>query len=312
MQETLDRHKSIIDSFFQLSAKNPDEYFRDLHRILLPIQGEPFENEAISVARLIARKFGSVVTMLHIGPKNLSEIQQAFTQANAKFETCMIEQGEPHKVILNELETQDYQLLIMPSRRRPRLRQRLSFNSISAKVIPESNCDVLQIFHRHPDNHDDTGFKIHQFQRIATLLPGSIRDLDLLYYANAMLTSRNSSMQSYYFAKLPYITPAHEATQSTAYDAEKDTFQTIIDAYSMFFGTRINGEFVVTRNLDRGAANFLNREQKRPDIVFFGQTKHRKWNELRTLSDKFIDRILPAVAVHHYSGRKKQFITQKK
>lgn len=273
----------------------PDLYFTNLDNILLPLACQPFENLGINIAIRIARKYGASVTVLHNGTRNMED----YVEKLAKFKINLVKKRTTREnisnAILNEAN-EDYQLVIMPSRRRLKWIDKFFITSISSEVIPKIDYDVLQVF---PSKGGLPGeeAKVPEFNDIALLLSRDNRDPKLMFWTNALINSKNTIVSAYHISNIGSITPFASAYDTDVIIQEREKFEEMITGYSEIFGIDIDPNFILSHKIASTSSKLLNRN--RPDIVIMGQTKKRKWWQIRTLTDKVLDWTETPIIVHH-------------
>jgi len=270
----------------------------ELNRILIPLACQNFEKTGIQVAKFIAREYGAEVTLLHNGAGNLDKWAIPFEDLNISVNK--IHKKESHdktaEIILEESKN-DYQLMIMPSRRRQRWIDKFLINSISAKIIDEVPYDVLQVF---PANTElaRAEEKIPEFNNVGILLSRTQRDPRLLIWAHSLLQKENSFLTAYHIADVPRMTPKRIALETSVVVKEHNDFDTLVAAYEELLSTKIVPKFIISHKVSPTAAAVLNKDM--PDIAVMGQTKPHPWWQIRTLSDKILDKAKTAFIVHHH------------
>lgn len=273
----------------------PDIFFTSLDRILLPIACQSFEYLGIEVAGRIARKYGASITVLHNGTRNVDRYISKLDKFKLSIEKKVTENKNTAEAILEEAEN-DYQLVIMPSRRRAKWIDKFFINSISAKVIPIIDYDVLQVFPSKGGLPGDES-TIPDFTNIGVLLSRTQRDPKLMFWTNALLGYDNPSVKVYHLADIPSITPFKGAMDTDLLIQEKQEFDDYIEGYSDVFAMDMEAKFVLTHNIAEGSSKILKKDK--PDIAIMGQTKEKPWYQIRSLSDKILDWTDVPVIVHH-------------
>lgn len=267
----------------------------DLDHILVPLACQSFEYIGVEVAKQIAREYGASVTLLHNGTRDLTPWKKIFEDFKIQVTAKITENEDTADAILEEADN-GYQLLIMPSRRRLKWIDKFFINSISAKVIPKVDYDVLQIFPSKGGLPGDEE-KIPEFTNIGILLPRAQRDPRLLFWANSLLQKEGAKLTAYHIADLPRLTPLKDALDTKVVVKESEDFETLVNAYQAIFSTEIEPRFILSHKIARTASNILNEDK--PNIAVMGQTKESKWYQIRTLSDKILDRSDVPFIVHH-------------
>lgn len=270
----------------------------DLDNILIPLACQNFEKIGVEVAKQIAREYGASVTLLHNGSGNLDKWAIPFEEF--KLDVTKIHYKKDHShtadIIVEEASQNEYQLLIMPSRRRLKWIDKFFINSISNKVIDRIPFDVLQVFPGKGGMARDEE-KIPEFEHIGILLSRAQRDPRLLFWANSLLQKEHAYLTAYHIADVPRVTPIKGALDTKVVIDEHKEFDTLVNAYGQIFSTRIDPRFLMSHEIATTASNILNKDQ--PDIAVMGQTKERHWWQIRTLSDKILDSSEVPFIVHH-------------
>lgn len=293
-KEELELEKRQME-FFEYGYENPDEFFVSLDKILLPVSGQDFEWISIGVATVLARKYNAEVILFHVGSADLGAFTSYFSGKKVRFSLKIKEDGNIPDLINQELKEGKYALLIMPSRRRKRYWDRFKFDSVSAKVIPNAKCDILQIYATKTPP-----YTLHSLSldNIFLLMSYSKKDPFLLFYANAFLSS-HGKIFAYRFLPVPVITPIQQSMKGNSYREEKDKFFSLIDNYKQFLSTDITPKLIVCHSVERSIPSTLKTEPINPSIVIFGNSKRTKWYHLRNLSDKLIDKLNTSVIVYY-------------
>ena len=269
----------------------------DLNRILIPLACQNFEKTGVEVAKQIAREYGAEVTLLHNGSGNLDKWALPFEEFKLKVNKIHLKESHDKTpdLIVEEAKN-NYQLMIMPSRRRLKWIDKFLINSVSAKVIDRIPYDVLQVFPAATGMARDEE-KIPVFNHVGILLSRAQRDPRLLLWANSLLQEENSYLSAYHIADLPRLTPMRVALDTKVVTKENEDFTILTKAYEALFRTRIEPRFLISHKTALTAANILNKDK--PDIAVMGQTKNKPWWQIRTLSDKILDTAQVAFILHH-------------
>ena len=281
--------------FFEYGYENPDEFFVSLDKILLPVSGKDFEWISIGVATVLARKYNAEITLFHVGSADLGSFTSYFIGKKVRFNLVVKEKGKIADLITQEVINGKYTLLIMPSRRRKRYFDKFKLDSISAKVIPNVKCDILQIY---STKHPPYILQSLSLENIFLLMSFSKKDPFLLFYANAFLSARGKIM-AYRFLPVPVITPLQQSMIGQSYMEEENKLFSLIDNYTKFLSTDIYPKVVICHDVERAIPSTLKSEPIEPSVVIFGNSKRPKWYRLRNLSDKLIDKLESAVIVYY-------------
>jgi hypothetical protein len=182
----------------------------------------------------------------------------------------------------------------MPSRRRKRYLDRLKLDSVSAKVIPHTNCDVLQIY---SSINPPTSITSLSLDSVFLLMSYSRKDPYLLFYANSFLSNKGK-IYAYRFLPVPMITPLQQTINANEYVDEENKFFSLIENYSQFFSTTISPKMIICHDIVRAIPSTLENEPVKPSLIMFGNSKRPKWYQIRTLSDKLIDGLDSPVIVY--------------
>lgn len=284
--------------FFEYGYENPDEFFVSLDHILVPVSGKEFEWISIAVASVLARRYNAEITLFHVGDTNLDHFTEFLAKRRVQYNLKRVSEGYVPQLITDELTRKQYNLLIMPSRRRKRYLDRLKLDSISAKVIPNTKCNILQIYAPKRPPYEITSLALDD---IFLLMSFSKKDPYLLFFANSFLSAQGQ-IHAYRFLQVPFITPLQQSMRGQAYSEEEKKFFSLIDNYSQFLSTDIIRKIIVCHDLERSIPSTLKSEPTNPSVVIFGNSRRPKWYQLRNLSDKLIDKLDSAVIVY-YSSR---------
>ena len=211
--------------FFDYGYENPDEFFVSLDHILLPISGHDFELISLSVATLIAKEYNAEISLFHVGEANLTKFTSFLDINKVRHSEIIKKQGNIPSLILQELSLKGYKLLIMPSRRRKRYIDRFKFDSVSAKVIPKTKCDVLQVY---ASKNPPSSITTLSMDRVFLLMSYSKKDPYLLFYSNSFL-SKQGEIFAYRFLPVPIITPLQKINETTIYTEVENKFTSIMD-----------------------------------------------------------------------------------
>ncbi len=286
-----------LRKFFEMGYKIPDDYFIELENILVPLALQPFERFGVAVAKFIAHEFGATVTILHNGRRDPEKFIKEFEELKIPVKVKISKKLDTIKVILEEAQKEDYQLMIMPSRRRLKWIDRFLLNSVSAKVIPKVTYDVLQAYPqkgRLPGDEEE----IPRFEKIGILLPRTQRDPKLLFWANSLLIGKEGELHAYHIADLPNLTPLRGALEADVIVKEKEEFEVLVQGYEKIFSTKIVPHFIVSHNVGKAAAAVLNRDK--PDLAIMGHSKREgRFGLKRTLTDYVLDTARIPMVIHH-------------
>lgn len=286
-----------LKKFFKMGYKIPDDYFIELENILVPLAFQSFERFGVAVAKFIAHEFGAKVTILHNGKRDPERFIKEFESLKIPVEVIITKRLDTAKAILEEAVKDNYQLMIMPSRRRLKWIDRFLLNSVSAKVIPKVNYDVLQAYPqkgRLPGEEEE----IPSFEKIGILLPRTQRDPKLLFWANSLLIGKKGELHAYHIADLPNLTPLRGALEADVIVKEKEQFEILVKGYEAIFSTRIIPHFIVSHNVGKAAAAVLNRDK--PDLAIMGHSKREgRFGLKRTLTDYVLDTARIPMLIHH-------------
>ncbi len=284
----------VLPKFFERYGAPPDTFFVNMESILLPLACKPFENLAIRIAGMIAGEYGARITLLHDGKKDPTRYVPILRKLGVRKEVFVkvTSLKDPAKSILTEIKKEDYQLLILPSRRRLKLIDKVMFNSVSRKILHQVPFHVLQVYPAR-DGRIPTSF-----QRVGLLLPRTVRDLYLIYWANALL-GKEGKLLAYHVADIPGIIPLRRGLESNIFQEEKRDFELLVAGYSELFTTHIKPVFLASHSILKGIKELL--KSHPPDIVLLGQSrKTRRFMIRRLLSEKLLDKFNQPMVVHHF------------
>ncbi len=284
----------VLPKFFERYGSPPDAFFINLDEILLPLACKKFEELGVRVAGMIAAEYGASITLLHDGKRDPTRYVPILRSLGVKkdIRVKVSNEGNPPRAILKEINSEDYQLLVMPSRRRLKLYDRLMLNSVSRKILHQVPFNVLQVYPPRSGSPPTT------FRKVGMLLPRSVRDVYLLYWGNALL-GREGELLAYHVADLPGITPLRRGLESNIFQEEKRDFELLVKGYAELFSTDIKPIFLASHSILRGIKKLL--KTYPPDIVLLGQSrKKRRFGIRRLLSEKLLDKFNQAMIVHHF------------
>ncbi len=287
----------ILPRFFERYGSTPDSFFINLDEILLPLACKRFEELAIRVAGMISAEYGTSITLLHDGKKDPTKYVPLLQSLGVKkdIRVKVTRKGNPARAILDEIEQEEYQLLVLPSRRRLKLYDRVFLNSVSRKILHKVPFDVLQVYPPRSGSPPIT------FKKVGLLLPRSVRDIYLLYWGNALL-GKEGELLAYHVADLPGITPLRRGLESHIIQEEKQDFHLLVEGYMELFSTHIKPVFLASHSILKGIKQLLRMHP--PDIVLLGQSrKKRRFGIRRLLSEKLLDKFNQPMIVHHFPGR---------
>ncbi len=283
----------VLNKFFDHYGEPPDMFFLNLERILLPLACKKFEKLAIYTAGAIASEYGASITLLHDGKKDPSQYIPELRRMGVKknIEVRITKYGDPVRSILEESKN-DYDLLVLPSRRRLKLIDKIMLRSISRSILHRIPFHILQVY---PPRHGKVPDTI---SRVGLLLPRTVRDLHLIYWANALL-SKKGELLAYHIADIPQITPLRMVMDDDVIQKERENFKILVEGYSKLFTTKITPYFLASHNIIKGIKELIQRTK--PDLVFLGQSrKTRRFTIRRSLSENLLDKFNCPMVVHHF------------
>ncbi|MDH5646347.1 MAG: amino acid permease, partial [Candidatus Heimdallarchaeota archaeon] len=114
-----------------------DVFFLELDKVLVTVSGKKHETQAIQFAGLLARKYKITVDLLNVGKdeSSLNYATEVMTKFGVQFNKVIKQGKNISEVIINQQKEENYQLIIMGSRRKKTLLDRLFDTSTTKKVV---------------------------------------------------------------------------------------------------------------------------------------------------------------------------------
>jgi nucleotide-binding universal stress UspA family protein len=199
------------------------------------------------------------------------------------------------QMIIRRYEKEQFQLMIIPSKRRSKRIDKFLWNSVSAQVIPKVGIDVLQIYSKKKTPQEII------LNDIACLIPFSNRDPYLLRWATAIITSKigTNPLIAYHVDEYPPITPIDIASKDPDYLRHKLEFETRMKYFSKRYSVEMKTQMVIGKNMQKTLEQVLNKVKL--DLVIMGATKIPPRSHFgRTMSEKLIDKLKCGVVIHHW------------
>ena len=275
-----------------------DEFFLNLDRILVPYGGKDFECMGLELAFYIAHEYGAHLDILHVGAnpsKNVDSYLKKLAKYEIEHDLVVKNKKNVTQTIIEYWEEHNHNLVIMSSRRRPTVFDKITIKSISNTIIPEIHTEVLQVF---PPRIKKMGDKL---KNVAVLLPYSRRDPFLLRWASAIAApQKGAKINVYHVASVPIFIPLREARNEKEIKKEERIFKDYMKNYSKVFGQILRTKFVIGHKIQSSLKFIFSKDE--PDIVIIGKSKQRNiFKKLsKPLSSKIRDKLLnTGVCIHH-------------
>ena len=235
-------------------------------------------------------------------PSLLKEFKKEFEDVKIKVALESIPL-KPHssipKMILERYQSGSFQLIIIPSRRRSKLIDKFLWNSVSEKIIPHIEVDILQVYaaKKLPETI--------KLKDIACLVPYSGRDPYLLRWAAAIVTSKvNANLIVYHVDEYPAITPREIVANDPEYLQHKSEFEQKMRNYSVKYACDMKITTVLCNKLGACLEDVLSKNT--PDLIILGASERKKmFHFTRSMSEKIIDRIKCGAVIHHWKPQPK-------
>lgn len=287
---------------FDDSIPSTDDFFIGLEKIFLPIAGRKFEKLAIEITKFIAHEYGSHVLLYHVGSDEKNAIIDEFVSTLKSIKVKVDVEIEPigkgrtiPQMIIRRYESEPFQLMVIPSKRRSKRIDKFLWNSVSAKVIPHVGIDVLQVYARKKIPQDIV------LNDIGCLIPFSRRDPYLIRWATAIITSKIGThpLIAYHVDEYPEVTPYELVKQDPSYITHKKNFEERMKYYSTRYSVEMKTQMVIGKKMQITLEQMLDRDNL--DLVIMGSTKiPAKFHFGRTMSEKLIDKFKCGVVIHHW------------
>jgi amino acid transporter/nucleotide-binding universal stress UspA family protein len=280
-----------------------DTFFIDLENMLVTISGEPYETTSIQITAYLAKKYGVSVTLLHIlkneDSKTKSETKlenslKLLKDFNVSYNLIFKVSSNISQAIIDIYREGNYQLIIMASKRKSGLYDRLFVKSISKVVVNAVDCTVLQI---HPRKY---GVKNPEIGDLFVLMDGTSRDEYILRWAQLISSSGiPSKIRGYHVLELPGIFPLDEAVKIPAVTRSSLIFDDYITKLGKRYNIAIKPVFMVGHSFVKAMKGEV--EKYEPDAIIIGHSKDKGFrNRIRSVkSYKLMKQVSSAVIVHH-------------
>lgn len=280
-----------------------DTFFLDLENMLVPIGGGSYENQTMYITASLARKYGVSVTLLRIlkngnnKEKDSDKIKNTikiFKEFKVNYELVYKSSSNIPQTIIDTYNEGNFQLIIMASRRKVGLVDRLFVKSTCKMVVDNVDSTVLQI---HPPKY---GAKNPQIGDMFILLDGTARDEYILRWAQLIASSGiPSPVTGYHVMELPGIFPLDEALKIP----EISKSSLIYNDYVIRLGKRYNLAIKPTFMVGHSFVKTMKGETEKyePDAIIIGHSKDKGLrNRFRDVkSHKLMRKVSSAVIVHH-------------
>ena len=285
-----------------------DQFFIDLSSILLPIAGKPYETKSIEVAAYLAKKYNVKITLLHVNKngfqnnakKGFSNAELILNEYNIKYNLQFRKGNNIPQEIVNAFHEGNYQLIVLASRRKSGVTDRLFVKSISKYVVNKVECAVLQV---HPPRYKKRERDIGD---IFLMLDGTERDAYLSRWAKMVSSvGIESKKYAYHVLQLPGIFPLDEAHKVPAIQTSKYIFENYASNLGKRFGLSVKPIFLYGHNIEKAIQGEAKRYE--PDVIIIGHTKDKGWiRKLKTpLSYRLMNTLDATVIVHHMPANNK-------
>ena len=289
-----------------------DEFFLDLDNMLLPLSGSVYETKAVQMSAYLSRKYGVKLTILRIikndsekekDEANLKIAIRLLKDSKAKYEIVYKIHNDIGQAIIETYKEGKYQLVIMASRRKTHLFDRLFERSVSKNVVENVDCTVLQI---HPPKY---GAKNPDIGDLFVLLDGTDRDEFILRWAQLVSSGGiPSKVTAYYVMELPGIFPLDEAVKIPAIAKSSLIFDDYIIKLGKRYNINMQPIFMVGHSFVKTIIGET--EKTEPDAIIIGHSKDKGLrNKFRGVkSYRLMKKVSSAVIVHHMpdTSNKKQ------
>ena len=275
-----------------------DEFFLNLDRILVPIGGKEFECMGLELAFYIAHEYGAHLDLLHVGSgpgKNIDNYLKKLAKYEIEHDLVIMDNKHVTQTIIDYWKKHKHNLVIMSSRRRPTVFDKITVKSISNTILPEIHTEVLQVFPPRIKKMSS------QLKNVAVLLPYSKRDPFLIRWASSIASSqKGASIRVYHISRVPHVVPLRGARNEEEIKKEEKIFKDYMDNYAKIFGKIIKTKFVIGYNIISSLKFIFGKYE--PDIVIIGKSKQRNiFKKLfKPLSSRIRDKLLnTGVCIHH-------------
>ena len=277
-----------------------DEFFLNLDKILVPIGGKAFECMGLELAFYIAHEYGAHLDLLHVGEdpgRNIDNYLKKLAKYEVEHNLILKNKKNVTKTITDYWKEFRHNLVIMSSRRRPTVFDKMTIQSISAAIIPEIETEVLQIFPPSIRKISD------HLKNIAVLLPYSKRDPFLLRWASSIAApQKGANIRVYHLAQVSEFIPLQSARNENEVKKEEKIFKDYMDNYSKVFGQIIKPKFVIGHRILPSLKFIFGKDE--PDLVIIGKSKQSSFIKKlsKPLSSRIRDKLLDTgVCIHHMS-----------
>ncbi|RMG34809.1 MAG: amino acid transporter [Methanobacteriota archaeon] len=287
--------KELIQEFKPMQRRS-DEFFVDLERMLVPISGELFESKAWQIAATIARKYNVEVDVLHIGDTtdDLTRPLEIFNAFRIKYRVIVKKGKNIAKTIIDSYNEGNYQLVLLSSKRRKGLFDRLITESVSKTVVDEIGATVLQV---HPPSY---GTRNTEIGDLFILMDGSERDAYLARWASIISsTGPKSHVYAYHIIQIPQTISLEDAADFPEVKRSSNEFEKYAKELCEQVGLDVTPILLYGHNFVKALVQAT--EKREPDAVLIGHTKDEGLLKRfkKRLAYRIMEKVNSAVIVHH-------------
>ncbi len=293
-----DSNKRMASISKNLHPDYQDEFFLNLDRILVPYGGKEFECMGLELAFYIAHEYGAHLDLLHVGTdpgKNIDGYLKKLAKYEIEHDLVVQDNKNVTQTIINYWKKHKHNLVIMSSRRRPTVFDKITVKSISNTIIPEIHTEVLQVF---PPRIKKISSNI---KNVAVLLPYSKRDPFIIRWASAIAApQKGANIRVYHITRVPEVVPLRGARNEEEIKKEEKIFKDYMDNYAKVFGQIIKTKFVIGYKIISALHFIFGKDE--PDIVIIGKSRQRSFFQKlsKPLSSRIRDKLLnTGVCIHH-------------
>ena len=287
--------KELIQEFKPMHRRS-DEFFVDLERMLVPISGEAFESKAWQIAATIARKYNVEVDVLHIGDTSddLTRPLEIFNAFRIRYNVIVKRGKKIAETIIDSYNDGDYQLVLLSSKRRKGLFDRLFTTSVSKRVVDEIDATVLQV---HPPSYGTRNIEIGD---LFILMDGSERDAYLARWASIISsTGPKSHVYAYHIIQIPQTISLEDAADFPEVRRSSMEFEKYATELCEQVGLDVTPILLYGHNFVKALVQAT--EKREPDAVLIGHTKDEGIIKRfkKRLAYRIMENVNSAVIVHH-------------
>ncbi|MHA2504021.1 MAG: amino acid permease [Candidatus Kariarchaeaceae archaeon] len=280
--------------------------YENLERIMVTVSGKKHESQAIQLASAMAEKYDIHVDMVNVGgdPAVFDEAKTILGNNFVKYSRIQ-EDGDPFDKLIEIYNRNNYQLIIMGSRRQNSVWDRLMNTSMTEKVVNTVPCPVIQV---HPARY---GQGYGDIDDMFVLFSGDIRDSYLARWARILDSfGTASSVFAYHYINVPLLVPLDGVSEHPAILESIDNF----DEYVADLADKV--ELPGVRPIVLFGHNFTSSivsatQGREPDAILIGHTYDEGFrNRLRTpLAYRIMNKVDCVLIVYHM-GREAQRLSK--